>query len=143
MDFRELQYVVTVADCRNITQAAKQLYISQPSLSYALARIEKEIGVKLFDRSQQPLALTDAGIIYVKTARDILQERIEMKNRLADLKDGQGHLAVGKAVSDYSAQPMDLPRPAVRGGEVLLLPAGYGLGTARQLRLRRGRHYNG
>lgn len=34
---------------------------------------------------------------------------------------------------------MDLPRPAVRGGEVLLLPAGYGLGTARQLRLRRGR----
>lgn len=90
MDFRELQYVVTVADCRNITQAAKQLYISQPSLSYALARIEKEIGVKLFDRSQQPLALTDAGIIYVKTARDILQERIEMKNRLADLKDGQG-----------------------------------------------------
>ena len=37
MDFRELQYVVTVADCRNITQASKELFISQPSLSHALA----------------------------------------------------------------------------------------------------------
>lgn len=90
MDFRELQYVVTVADRRNVTQAAKQLYISQPSLSYALGQIEKEMGVKLFDRSQQPLALTDAGRIYVKVAREILQKRTELKNRLADLKDGRG-----------------------------------------------------
>lgn len=43
MDFRELQYVVTVADCRNITQASKELFISQPSLSHALAQIEKEV----------------------------------------------------------------------------------------------------
>ncbi|MFR9128458.1 LysR family transcriptional regulator [Acidaminococcus intestini] len=47
MDFRELQYVVTVADCRNITQASKELFISQPSLSHALAQIEKEVGAKL------------------------------------------------------------------------------------------------
>ncbi|WP_302156905.1 LysR family transcriptional regulator [uncultured Acidaminococcus sp.] len=90
MDFRELQYVVTVADCRSITQAAKQLFISQPSLSYALGQIEKEMGVKLFDRSRQPLTLTDAGRIYVKTARTILQERLDLQNRLSDLKDGQG-----------------------------------------------------
>lgn len=90
VDFRELQYVVTVADCRNVTQAARQLYISQPSLSYALGQIEKEMGVKLFDRSRQPLALTDAGRIYVKIARDILQKRTELKDRLADLKDGRG-----------------------------------------------------
>lgn len=90
MDFRELQYVVTVADCRSITQAAKQLFISQPSLSYALGQIEKEVGFRLFDRSQQPLALTDAGRLYVKTARSILQARLDLKNRLADLKDGQG-----------------------------------------------------
>lgn len=90
MDFRELQYVVTVADCRNITQAAKQLYISQPSLSYALGQIEKKAGAKLFDRSRQPLALTDAGRIYVKGAREILQKRTDIKNRLADLEDGQG-----------------------------------------------------
>lgn len=61
MDFREFQYVVTIADCRSITEAAKQLYISQPSLSYALSKIEKEVGMKLFDRSKQPLVLTEAG----------------------------------------------------------------------------------
>ncbi len=90
MDFRELRYVVAVADCSSITQAARQLFISQPSLSYALGQIEKEMGVKLFDRSRQPLVLTEAGRLYVKTARHILQEERELKNRLTDLKDGQG-----------------------------------------------------
>ena len=96
MDFRELQYVVTVADCRNITQASKELFISQPSLSHALAQIEKEVGAKLFDRSHQPLTLTDAGRIYVKTARLILREKTDMKNRIADLKIGSsGDIIVG------------------------------------------------
>ena len=96
MDFRELQYVVTVADCRNITQASKELFISQPSLSYALAQIEKDVGAKLFDRSHQPLTLTDAGRIYVKTARLILREKTDMKNRIADLKVGSsGDIIVG------------------------------------------------
>ena len=96
MDFRELQYVVTVADCRNITQASKELFISQPSLSHALAQIEKEVGAKLFDRSHQPLTLTDAGRIYVKTARLILREKTDMKNRIADLKRGSsGDIIVG------------------------------------------------
>ena len=86
MDFRELRYVVAVADCSSITQAARQLFISQPSLSYALGQIEKEMGVKLFDRSRQPLVLTEAGRLYVKTARHILQEERELKNRLIRLQ---------------------------------------------------------
>lgn len=90
MDFRELQYIVTVADCQSVTTAAKQLYISQPSLSYAISQIEKEVGTKLFDRSQHPFVLTDAGRIYVQSARDILQRNTEMKSRLADLESGQG-----------------------------------------------------
>lgn len=90
MDFRELQYIVTIADCHSFTQASKQLFIAQPSLSYAVSQIEKEVGVKLFDRSQQPLQLTDAGRMYVKTARSILQQRTDLKNRIADLKQGQG-----------------------------------------------------
>lgn len=89
MDFRELQYVVTVANLHSFTAAAKQLYISQPSLSYAISQIEKEIGTKLFDRSQHPFRLTDAGRIYVQSARDILQRNTEMKSRLADLESGQ------------------------------------------------------
>ena len=45
MDFRDLQYVIAVADCGSITEAAKKLYISQPSLSYIISKIEQDIGV--------------------------------------------------------------------------------------------------
>lgn len=96
MDFREFQYVVTIADCCSITDAAKQLYISQPSLSYALAKIEKEIGLKLFDRSKQPLVLTDAGQYYVSVARQFLRDKSNFQNHLADLKNGaNGSISLG------------------------------------------------
>ena len=90
MDFRQLQYIVAVADCHSITAAAKQLFISQPSLSFAISQIEKEVGAPLFDRNQHPIALTDAGRIYVKGAREILQKGLEIKNRIADLQIGRG-----------------------------------------------------
>lgn len=96
MDFREFQYVITIADCRSITEAAKQLYISQPSLSYALAKIEKEIGLKLFDRSKQPLTLTDAGQYYVTVARQFLRDKSNFQSHLADLKNGaNGSISLG------------------------------------------------
>ena len=61
MDFRDLQYVMAVADCGSITEAAKKLYISQPSLSYIISKIEQDIGVQLFYRKNYPLTLTYAG----------------------------------------------------------------------------------
>ncbi len=90
MDFRQLQYIVAVADCHSITAAARQLFISQPSLSFAISQIEKEMGAVLFDRNQHPIALTDAGRIYVEGARQILQKSLEIKNRIADLQMGLG-----------------------------------------------------
>lgn len=87
MDFRELQYIITIADCESITQAAKKLYISQPSLSYALSTIEKNLGTKLFMRNQHPLQLTPAGEIYVSTARHILHEKDMLHNKIADLTE--------------------------------------------------------
>lgn len=96
MDFREFQYVVTIADCHSITEAAKQLYISQPSLSYALSKIEKEVGMKLFDRSQQPLVLTEAGEYYVQQARQFLRAKTNFQGKLADLKNsGSGAVNLG------------------------------------------------
>jgi DNA-binding transcriptional LysR family regulator len=109
MDFRELQYVVTVADCQSITAASKKLYISQPSLSYALNQIEKEVGVRLFDRSHQPISLTEAGRLYVRTARTILREKTELKNRISDLKEGsygQINLGIPSGRSGYMIPPI-------------------------------------
>jgi DNA-binding transcriptional LysR family regulator len=128
MDFRELQYVVTVAECQNITQAARKLYISQPSLSYSLGQIEKEVGVKLFDRSHQPLTLTEAGRIYVRTAQSILREKTDMKNRIADLKEGaSGDVTLGipSGRAGYMLPPiMNAFRKKYPESEVFLQEAG-------------------
>ena len=50
MDFRQLQYVLKVAACGSITKAANELYMAQPSLSNCIGKVEKELGVLLFDR---------------------------------------------------------------------------------------------
>lgn len=86
MDLHELQYIITVAECQSVTKAARKLYISQPSLSYAISQVEKAAGMKLFDRNHQPITLTEAGRLYVKMARNILREQGELASRLADLK---------------------------------------------------------
>jgi DNA-binding transcriptional LysR family regulator len=106
MDLHQLQYVIAVAECKSVTKAARKLYISQPSLSYAISQIEKEVGLKLFERSHQPITLTEAGRLYVKTARSILRENTELYSRLADLKNsGSGRIHMGI--------------PAERGGYML------------------------
>lgn len=61
MNDRNLQYFLTVANERSISSAAKKLFISQPSLSQAIKRLEDHVGAPLFKRTQSGLALTNAG----------------------------------------------------------------------------------
>lgn len=96
MDFRELTYISTVADCRSVTAAAKKLYISQPSLSYIISKVEADVGVKLFDRRTNPLSLTYAGKKYVETAQEILRLRDNLRRELADIGAGEtGEISIG------------------------------------------------
>ena len=64
MTSRELLYVKTIADEKSISQAAKKLFIAQPSLSQSLQRIEEQLGTQLFNRSVGGLTLTYAGERY-------------------------------------------------------------------------------
>ena len=61
MDTKLLEYFIHVAACENISQAAIDLYISQPSLSAAIRRLEKELGKPLFDRVGKRLRLNEQG----------------------------------------------------------------------------------
>ena len=63
MNSRQLQYVVTLAEEKNFTKAAKRLIIAQPSLSQYISKLENELGHTLFDRTTTPLRLTVAGAV--------------------------------------------------------------------------------
>ena len=89
MDFREMTYITTIADCGSITAAARKLYISQPSLSYIVSKVEQETGAKLFERKNYPLTLTYAGEKYVETARKILSLNDNMRRELMDITGGE------------------------------------------------------
>lgn len=96
MDFRELSYIIAVADHHSVTEAAKKLYISQPSLSYIISKVEDDLGVKLFDRKTNPITLTYAGERYVKTAREILLLKDNLRRELSDIGHGQkGRINIG------------------------------------------------
>ena len=65
--FTGIEYVYEVYKERSFSKAANNLYISQPSLSGTIKRIEKEIGYEIFDRSTKPIGLTEIGMKYIKT----------------------------------------------------------------------------
>lgn len=96
MDFREMLYITAVADCRSITAAARKLYISQPSLSHIVSKVEQDVGVKLFDRGTSPLTITYAGEKYVETARKILLMSDNLRKELIDAGLGEkGRIVFG------------------------------------------------
>lgn len=95
MNSRQLQYVIAVAEAGSISAAAQKLYISQPSLSQYIQKIESELGIELFERTN-PLRLTTAGHVYVNTARTILLEQAELEKVIGDIKDYKyGSLTIG------------------------------------------------
>ncbi len=89
MDFRELTYITKVADCGSITEASRQLFISQPSLSHIISKVEQDMGAQLFDRRSYPLTLTYAGEKYVDTARKILLLSDNLRRELVDIGLGE------------------------------------------------------
>lgn len=81
IETRLLHYFLTVARERNITNAAKSLHITQPTLSRQMTLLEEEIGAKLFIRESRPLSLTDEGLLLRRRAEEILEliEKTEME----------------------------------------------------------------
>ena len=65
--FQTLKYVYEIYKEGSFSRAAKNLYISQPSLSATIKKLEQDIGITIFDRSTTPVQLTDAGKVYIET----------------------------------------------------------------------------
>ncbi|MCF8609884.1 LysR family transcriptional regulator [Gordonia sp. HY285] len=75
MEFRQLEYVVAVAETGGFSRAAHRCFVSQSAISHQVAALERELATELFDRSQRRVRLTEAGETLVPYARDLLALR--------------------------------------------------------------------
>jgi DNA-binding transcriptional LysR family regulator len=82
MELRHLRYFVAVADELHFRRAAERLHVAQPAISEQVRKLEAELGVRLFDRTQRSVALTDAGAAMLDEARGVLRQ-VETARRLA------------------------------------------------------------
>lgn len=74
MTLQQLRYVIMIADCSSMNEAAKQLFISQPSLSSAVRELEEEIGINLFLRSNRGIVITPEGEEFLSYARQVTEQ---------------------------------------------------------------------
>ena len=81
MTLKQLIYIVTVADIGNITEAAKRLYIAQPSLTAAIIELEKEYGITIFNRGKKGITITNEGEEFLGYARQILEQANLIEDR--------------------------------------------------------------
>ena len=80
MNLEQFRYIKEVAACRSISKAAKQLYLTQPTISNAIHNFEEELGYKIFQRSNQGVALTDEGERIIGSIDTILNEVEAIRN---------------------------------------------------------------
>lgn len=98
MIFRNYEYFMAIAECGSLTKAAERLYVSQPSLSQYLKRLERSLGVELFDHSTSPLRLTYTGERYYAYAKQVQQLGENAQREFEDIHNQtRGVLRLGVA----------------------------------------------
>ena len=96
MHLHQLKYFVAIVDTGSMTKAAERCFISQPSISQQVSKLEDGIGKKLFSRIKGNLVLTEAGQVVYEQATKILADVEETKHRVSDVSDVRGGtVAVG------------------------------------------------
>lgn len=96
MTLTQLKYTLSVAEEGNFTLAAKKCFVSQPTLSMQVQKLEEELDIKIFNRKAKPIILTSVGEKIIKQAKIILEEAKRMKDVVATEKGIiEGHFRLG------------------------------------------------
>ena len=91
MELRQLEYFQMASRLKNITRAAERLRVSQPNITVAIKKLEAELGIQLFDRSQKQLALTPEGAVFlnrIELALRNIQDAVLEVNDYKQLQKG-------------------------------------------------------
>ncbi|WP_395627689.1 LysR substrate-binding domain-containing protein [Daejeonella sp.] len=96
MTLVQLEYIVALDTYRSFGIAADKCFVTQPTMSMQVQKLEEELGTKLFDRSKQPITPTDIGIEVVEQARTILKESYKLKELINNQRNVvSGELRIG------------------------------------------------
>lgn len=96
MDFKQLSYIVTIAEEQTIAKAADKLFLSRPALNHYLLSLENSLGIKIFNRINRKMILTYAGELYVESAMQILNIQKQTQKTLAEIAGSQkGRINLG------------------------------------------------
>jgi LysR family hydrogen peroxide-inducible transcriptional activator len=96
MNIQQLEYIVAVDNHRHFAKASEKSFVTQPTLSTMIQKLEEELSVKIFDRSKQPVVPTREGEEVIRRAQQVLNEVNGLKNFAIDLKEGMcGELRLG------------------------------------------------
>lgn len=100
MTLQQLRYITTVADTGTITEAAKKLYISQPSLTNAIHELEKEMGITIFNRTNKGIFISREGEEFLGYARQVLEQTTILEDKYK--KNGGGKKQFCVSTQHYS-----------------------------------------
>ena len=96
MTLTQLEYIVAIDTYRSFVGAAEKCFVTQPTLSMQVQKLEETLGVKLFDRSKQPVIPTEIGIEIIAQARVLLAESEKIKEIISDQhRELSGELKIG------------------------------------------------
>lgn len=87
MTLQQLKYTITIADSKSMNEAAKKLFISQPSLSSSIHDLEEEIGTELFIRNNRGVVPTPDGLEFIGYARQVVEQYRLLEDRYVDKKE--------------------------------------------------------
>ncbi|MCR8630371.1 LysR family transcriptional regulator [Paenibacillus radicis (ex Xue et al. 2023)] len=94
MTLQQLKYVIEVANCGSINEAAKKLFISQPSLSNAIRDLEEEMQLAIFERSNKGISLSKEGVEFLSYARQVVEQAELLESRYLNAKPSPQHFSV-------------------------------------------------
>ncbi len=94
MTLQQLRYVATVAETGNITEAAKRLFVSQPSLTNAIRELEKEMQISIFVRTNKGVTVSNEGDLFLSYARQVLEQTSLLEEKFLNKKEQSPRFSV-------------------------------------------------
>ena len=94
MTLQQLKYVTTIANIGSISEAAKRLFVSQPSLTKAIKELEKEMGITIFDRTNKGISVSKEGERFLGYARQVLEQAALLEEQYKSQSGGKKQFSV-------------------------------------------------